>query len=104
VAQYDVYRNPHLPSREVIPYIVDIQSDLISQLPTRLMASLSVCKIDIKLPPNLCPKFIIDGQELTLMVYDAAAISSKILTRPVASLSSQSSVITAAMDAVLSGY
>jgi len=52
MALYDVYRNPHAPSRELIPFIVDIQSDLIAQLPTRLVAPLSTRKVDIKVPPN----------------------------------------------------
>jgi toxin CcdB len=104
MAQYDVYRNPHVPSRELIPFIVDIQSDFISQLPTRLVAPLPTRKLNTRVPLNLCPQFFIEGQELVLKDYDAAAVSIKLLTKSITSLSSQSSVIMAAMDAVQSGY
>jgi toxin CcdB len=104
MAQYDVYSNPQAASRAVIPYIVDIQSNFLSQLSTRLTAPLSVRKVETKVPANLCPQFVIEGQELVLMVYDSAAVSTHVLSKPITSLASQSSLITSAVDAVLSGF
>jgi toxin CcdB len=41
MAQWDVYPNPAQASRDRIPYLVVLQSDLLAQLPTRLVAPLS---------------------------------------------------------------
>jgi len=36
MAQWDVYPNPSARSREDMPYLVDLQSNLLDVLPTRL--------------------------------------------------------------------
>ena len=41
VAQYDIYPNPSARSRDEIPYVVDVQSDLLAELRTRLVMPLS---------------------------------------------------------------
>ncbi|MBV5298055.1 MAG: CcdB family protein, partial [Rhodoferax sp.] len=38
MAQYDVYPNPQRQSRQFIPYVIDVQSNLIDCLATRLAA------------------------------------------------------------------
>ncbi len=103
MAQYDVYRNPNPESRHTEPYLVDIQNDLLSELPTRLIAPLATIGLKLKLPKNLCPKFLVEGREMALRPYDLAAISPKVLGRPVASLAAFSSQIIVALDVVTSG-
>lgn len=41
MAQYDVYANPDLRSREQVPYLVDVQSAMLSELRTRFVVPLS---------------------------------------------------------------
>jgi toxin CcdB len=105
VAQFDVYLNPQPNSRQFVPYVVDVQSPLIDQLGTRLVMPLSRIGADQpQLPQNLCPLIDVEGESLSLMPHLAAPVIARSLKKPVASLSHRASEVTAAMDAVLSGF
>lgn len=104
MAQFDIYVNPHLASRSFVPYVVDVQSDLIDQLSTRLVMLLSrVGVTQPRLPSNLCPVVKVDDERLSLLAYMAAPVSACLLKKPVASLRYRVSEISAALDAVASG-
>jgi len=104
VAQYDVYRNPSAASREGIPYVVDVQSDLLSGLQTRLMMPLAKPEfVPSKGPRSLCPEVQVKGERLRVLPYLAAAFRPRDLGRPVDSLASDAGSLVAALDAVLSG-
>ena len=104
MAQFDVYVNPQPASRAFVPYLLDIQSGLLDQLPTRLVMPLSRVGADqSRWPANLCPSVEMDGESLTLMPHLAAPVAARLLTRPVASLGHRASEVSAALDVVLSG-
>lgn len=105
MAQFDVFANPHLSSRDSVPYLVDVQSGLIDQLPTRLVMPLSRVGADqARLPTSLCPQVVVKGEMLSLMPHLSAPMPARMLRKPVASLGHRASEIAAAMDAVLSGF
>lgn len=105
MAQFDVYVNPHPTSREFVPYVLDVQSDLIDQLPTRLVMPLSRVGVgEARLPPNLCLPVEIDAEPLILMAHLAAPLAARLLKKPVTSLRHRASEVSAAMDAVISGF
>jgi toxin CcdB len=105
VAQYDVYLNPQPVSRASVPYVVDVQSGLIDQLPTRLVLPLSRVGVDQpRLPTSLCPTVDIEGESLSLMPHLAAPIPARLLKKPVASVVHRAGEISAALDAVISGF
>lgn len=102
--QFDVHPNPNKASAAAYPFVLDIQSNLLSALPTRLVTPLQLMQEDpIEIPARLCPSFTVKGQKVSLVSYQAAPISKKLLKKPVASLASQAHEIIAAIDAVLSG-
>jgi toxin CcdB len=104
MAQFDVYANPQPDSRRFVPYVVDVQSSLIDQLPTRLVMPLSrVGASQVKLPVKLCPAIDIEGEALTLMSHLAAPVSARLLKKPVASLVHRANEVRAALDAIVSG-
>lgn len=104
MAHFDVFANPQSSSRDSVPYVVDVQSGLIDQLPTRLVMPLSRVGTDqARLPTSLCPQVIVKGEMLSLMPHLAAPMPVKLLKKPVASLVHRASEIAAAMDAVFSG-
>ena len=37
MAQFDVYTNPNLATKRAIPYLLDIQTDLLNSLTTRVV-------------------------------------------------------------------
>lgn len=104
MAQYDVYPNPSLRSRDWVPYVIDVQSDLLSALRTRLVMPLSRVGVDVaQAPRRLAPIFVIDGERLALQPQTAAGLEARLLKQPVASLLAHAGEIRDALDAVVSG-
>ncbi len=105
MAQYDVYVNPSLRSRESVPFIVDVQSALLSALRLRLTMPLSRVGIDAPggMPRRLVPQFVIEGQRLALLPHAAAGMDARLLRDAVGSLADHAGEIRDALDAVLSG-
>ncbi len=102
--QFDVFDNPSPRMRDVYPYVVDVQSDLLSALVTRMVVPLAVTALAANmLPRQLCPIITVNGKSLMLVPYEAAALDKRLLKAEIASIRSQSHAIIAAMDAVLSG-
>lgn len=104
MAQFDVYRNPEAATRSRIPYVVDLQSDLLADLPTRLVAPLRIGDDALRnAPRRLCPTFDVLGTAVVMYPQQMAGLPAKILGRPVASLRDSRAVLVDAVDAVLSG-
>lgn len=102
--QFSVYENPSPRMRDHYPYVVDIQSDLLSSLATRMVVPLAVTALHAnELPRRLCPVFVVRGQSLMLVPFEAAPLDKRLLKADIASIRERSHEIVAAMDAVLSG-
>lgn len=102
--QFDVFENPSPRMRDVYPYVVDVQSDLLSSLATRMVVPLSVTALAAtELPRRLCPVMTVNGRSLMLVPFEAAPLDKRLLKTKMASLQDRSHEIIAAMDAVLSG-
>jgi len=102
--QFDVYANPSPRMRDVYPYVVDVQSDLLSALATRMVVPLAVTNLAaIDLPRRLCPVITVNAQSLMLVPFEAAPLDKRLLKAEIASSRDRSHEIIAAMDAVLSG-
>lgn len=51
--QYDVYPNPSPRMRDIYPFVVDVQSDLLKALATRMVVQLAITKLPAtSLPPE----------------------------------------------------
>ncbi len=58
MAQWDVYPNPSARSRDAVPFLVVVQSELLSSLPTRLVVPLVRSALAPgNLPARLAPVF-----------------------------------------------
>jgi len=104
MAQFDVYPNPSKHQRSDIPWIVDIQSDLLSSLSTRLVVPLALRKLmPSTLPRALCPPVQWDGDALVALPHLAAPFRAKDLGQARGSLRSEASGLVGAIVAVMSG-
>ena len=104
MAQWDVYPNPSARMRGEIPYLVDLQSDLLSGLGTRLVAPLARTRLaPAGLPRTLCPGFTIGGSSVVLLPQESGPIDARLLKRRVVSLRGHAHEIVAAIDAVIAG-
>ncbi len=102
--QYDVHDNPSPRMRDQYPYIVDIQSDLLGSLATRMVVPLAVTTLDAHdVPRQLCPVIAVKGKNLMLVAFEAAPLGRRLLKNKLASVKHRASDIIAAMDAVVSG-
>lgn len=102
--QFDVFENPSPRMRDFYPYVVDVQSDLLSALPTRLVVPLAVTTLAAHdLPHRLCPVISVNDQPLMLVPFEAAPLDKRLLKAEITSIRERSHEIIAAMDTVLSG-
>jgi toxin CcdB len=105
MAQFAVYRNKSPSSKASIPYLLDVQSDLLSKLGTRVVVPLFEKKaLGIKPLIKLTPEFEIDGKTCVLMTPQLAGIPTKELGEPVGDLAQHRTVIIAALDLLIAGF
>ncbi len=104
MTQFTVYRNPNPETKDTYPYLLDIQSDLISDLSTRVVVPLAPATAmkdtAIKL---LMPILDIEGKLHVMVTPQLAGISKKQLGALVADLSSERDAIIAALDLLITG-
>jgi len=104
MAQFDAYRNPNAATRARIPYLLDVQSDLLDSLATRIVVPL--CKPDVlsgKPAERLNPAFEVEGRKLFMLTLELAGLSRKALAERVANLAAQRAEIVAALDLAFTG-
>jgi toxin CcdB len=104
MAQFDVYRNPNAASRGRIPYLLDVQSDLLDALATRIVVPL--CKPDVlsgKPAERLNPAFEVEGRRLLMLTPELAGVPRKALGERVANLAVERAAIVAALDLAITG-
>jgi toxin CcdB len=97
--QFDVYANPSKATRNAYPFIVDIQSNIISDIATRIVVPLGR-KVDFKNEElkGLTPAVTYEGEDLLLLIPQIASMPTKALKDPVGSLKHLRDEIIAALD------
>ena len=102
--QFDVFENPSPRMRDVYPYVVDVQSDLLSSLATRMVVPLAITTLPAReMPRRLCPLITVNDTTLMLVPFEAAPLDKRLLKTQISSVRAISHDIIAAMDSVLSG-
>ena len=104
MAQFDVYINPSKTSRSAFPYLVDIQSPLISDIATRIVIPLG--KADIlknRTMKGLTPEVEYEGNRLLLLTPQIASVPAKVLKSPIGSLEHLRDGIVSALDFAITG-
>jgi len=104
MAQFDVYRNPNPATRARVPYLLDVQSDLLDTLATRVVVPL--CKPEVlrgKLAERLNPVFEVEGRKMVLLTPELAGVSRKALGEKIENLADRRDSIIAALDLVITG-
>lgn len=105
MARFDVYANPGAHATTT-PYLLDVQSDLLDGLDSRMAVPLRSLKAfpKVKLSTRLTPTFTIKGEEFLLETPKMAAVPRRVLKTPVASLAHEQGQIMAALDFLFQGY
>ena len=101
MAQFDLYRNPR---GGAYPYLLDVQSDLLGQLETRVVVPLAARdRYSAPVITRAMPLVVIDGHDYALVVPLLAAVSRSLLRKPVGSLLAQRADVIAALDLLFTG-
>ncbi|CAI3799529.1 CcdB family protein [Rheinheimera sp. MM224] len=104
MAQFDVYANPSNHSKAYYPYLVDIQSAVLTELATRIVIPLGRgSAFGGEAMKGLTPQISFDGEELLLLTPQIAAVPEKQLRNPVGSLAHFRDQIVAALDLAITG-
>jgi toxin CcdB len=105
MARFDVYANAGSHAATT-PYLLDVQSDLLDGLDSRMVIPLRSIKHfpKVKLSSRLTPVFTIESEEFLLETPKMGAVARKALKSPVTSLTHARDQITAALDFLFQGY
>jgi len=105
MSQFTVYRNENPGSKADFPFLVDVQSDLLSELRTRVVIPLcSRNWLDSEPITKLVPELEIDGEKYLALTPQLAGISVKDLGESVANLAQRRSDFIAALDLLVTGF
>ncbi|RLJ64667.1 CcdB family protein [Sulfurisoma sediminicola] len=105
MAHLDVYPNRDPKTRGEIPYVLEVQSDLLGALPSAIVVPLALPQAIEQLPIlRLNPKVGVGETALIVLTQDLAALPRRMLKQPVANLSPQRDEILAALDFLFTGF
>jgi toxin CcdB len=102
MAQFDVYLNPNADTRDSIPFLLDVQADLLDMLSTRVAVPLVVAE-EMSPAKNLNPQFKIKGIAVVMSTAELAGVPNRALGDKVASLKNKRDEIIVALDLLFTG-
>ena len=104
MAQFGVHRNANPASREAYPLLLDVQSDLMADLRTRVVIPLCRLTAMNGAPvTTLMPVCAVAGEDYVVLTPQLAAIAERELGPAVESLAVHRDAIVAALDLLLTG-
>jgi len=101
MAQFDVYENINERTREKIPFLLDIQNDILKDLSTRVVIPMIK---DIPSARILNPRFTINDIEVILSTSELASIPLNNIGEKVCSLEKSREEIIGAVDFLITGF
>ena len=103
MAQLDVYRNPADVEDDELPYVLDVQSDLLAHLNVRIVVPL--VRADVVDPPlpGLNPRFLVEDRTVVMATTLIGGLPARALRDPVASLAGHRHEIVGAIDMLITG-
>lgn len=99
MAKYDVYPNPSGDG-----FLLDVQTDLLSDLNTRIVVPLLPLARAPKPATRLNPTFEFKGEPLVMVTQFMAAVPVGILKNAVGHFDQEFETITSAIDMVMQGF
>ncbi len=101
--QFFVYKNTNASSLTAFPFLLDVQSNLLSELHSCVVIPLSRVKVGQVVMTRLTPQVAIDGQDYVLNTAQLSTIHRKILGACVTDLSAKRDLFISALDFLISG-
>lgn len=103
--QFTVYENPNSDSKSSIPYLLNVQNDLLNNLNTRVVVPMCYSSsMNNKQLEYVSPVFKIKGRNCIMLTPQLAGIPIANLGQPVVNLTEFRSDIIAALDFLIIGF
>lgn len=103
MAQFDVYRNPNPSTWGEVPFLVDVQSDLLDPLATRVVVPLMTTIAMPRPAKYLNPVFEVEGIRVVMSTPELAGVLKSSLGAVVGSFRERRSDIIRALDFLIAG-
>lgn len=103
MAQFDIHRNGNPQTCQDFPYLLDVQSDLLDPLATRVVVPLVRLAAAPKPVRYLNPVFEVQGEPVVLSTPELAGIPRSALGEKVGSLAQGRDEIVRALDVLIAG-
>jgi len=105
VAQFSVYRNKNPRTKGTFPLLVDVQSDLLEPLITRVVIPLTKLPALTRKPVgHLTPEVTFGAEKFVLMTPQIAGINRADLGPLAGTLTEERQAIMSALDFLLTGF
>jgi toxin CcdB len=99
MARFEVYRNPDSSG-----YLLDVQTNLLSHLNTRVVVPLLLPGEAPRPAQRLNPSFLVGDEDVVMVTQFLAAVPRSMLKAPVGTLADRHSEIVAAVDFLMQGF
>ncbi len=105
MSQFSIHANSNADTKSDFPYLLDIQSSLLSDLDSRTVIPLALSSNPKYMPiSKLTPIVEVKGRKYTVLTPLLAGIPKKILGPEIADLSSLGGDIISAIDLLITGF
>lgn len=104
MAQFDLYENRNPATAPAIPYLLDVQTEFLDALSTRVVVPLLKASLFGKAATQLNPQFRIDDQAVIMSTAELAGVAVSLLGKKIGSLQGQRITIIAALDFLFTGF
>ncbi len=102
--QFDVYENPNVETNQAVPYLLELQADLLDNLATRVVAPLVPAALMGVAAKHLNPRFMVKDNVVFMSTAELAGVPISALGERVGSLREQRNEIIAALDFLFTGF
>ena len=104
MSQFTLYKNNDKSTANTYPYFVDVQSELLQTLNTRLVIPLTpLALLDQKAPSHLCPTIHLDEGDFVILTQQMASVPTKVLKESITDISTFRDEIISAIDFLITG-
>jgi len=103
VAQFDVHRNANPATRDQVPYLLDVQAELLEDLATRVVVPLVSAGVTGRPIQHLNPEFVIEDVRVVMSTPELAGVPRRALGETVTTLAARRGDIVEALDFLFTG-
>ncbi len=103
MAQFDVHTNPNSTTKKNIPFLLDVQADLLDNLATRVVVPLYAASVFGSPAKHLNPKFQIKRKAVVMSTAELTDVPVSGLGERVVNLQQERETIIAALNFLFTG-